>query len=107
MAKKVDLKTPKPRAHEPTQCVQAQLRQFGKLVKGKRLQAAIRQQELAERLGVSTVTVQKIEAGTPGVAWGIVASTADTLGLPFGPACLPDGEIQELLDIAAERERVR
>lgn len=107
MARTETSKVPKPRAHEPSDKVRARLVQFGLIVRAKRLQAGIRQQVLADRLGVSTVTVQKVEAGTPGVAWGIVASTADILGLPLDRAALSDAEVDELLAVAAERERVR
>lgn len=98
---------PKPRAHEPVAHVRERLEQLGLIVRARRLQRGIRQQELAELLGISTVTVQKVEAGTPGVAWGIVASVVHALGLPLDQAALSAEELEELLSLAAERERVR
>lgn len=107
MPPKASPAAPKPRAHEPVAEVKQRLEQLGLVIRARRLQRGIRQQELAELLGISTVTVQKVEAGTPGVAWGIVASVVHSLDLPLDQAALSAEELDELLSLAAERERVR
>src|SRR5690554_1561183 len=107
MPKESPAKVSKPRSHAPAPQVLARMEALGLIIRAKRLQQGIRQQELAESLGISTVSLQKVEAGQPGVAWGIVASITDALGLPFDVDALPEEELKALLSLAEERDRVR
>jgi transcriptional regulator with XRE-family HTH domain len=107
MSKKAQPKVSKPRSHTPAPQVLARMESLGLVIKAKRLQQGIRQQELIEKLGISTVSLQKVEAGQPGVAWGIVASITAALGLPFDVDALPEEELKALLSLAEERDRVR
>lgn len=107
MARKEAESAPTPRAHVPEPVVLAKLERLGKLIRAKRLQQGVRQEEMAERLGLSRASLHKAESGVPGVALGIVATIVDRLGLPLDPDALSQDELTELLEIEAGRERVR
>jgi len=107
MARKVEPESAKRRAHTPEPVVLDKMEKLAQLIRAKRLQVGIRQQELADQLGISRISLHKVEAAHPGVAWGIVATIVHGLGLPLDPDSLPEDELRALLQIESERERVR
>ncbi len=70
---------------------------FGRLVKAHRVRLALTQEALAERAGISTDMVSKIEGGTSGARFGVVARLAAALDVDpaelFTPN-LPSGQLQ-------------
>lgn len=70
---------------------------FGSLVKAHRVRLGLTQQGLAERANISTDMVSKIEGGSSGARFGVIAQLAQALEVDpaelFTPA-LPDGQLQ-------------
>jgi transcriptional regulator with XRE-family HTH domain len=70
---------------------------FGGLVKAHRVRMGLTQEALAERAGISTDMVSKIEGGNSGARFGVVAKLANALGVDpaelFTPD-LPNGKLQ-------------
>lgn len=54
---------------------------FGKSIRLGRLQRRLTAQELAERVGVSRSTLQRIEKGDPGVEIGLMFEAATIVGV--------------------------
>ncbi len=79
---------------------------FGRLVKAHRLRMRLTQEALAERANISTDMVSKIEGGTSGARFGVVAQLAAALEVDpaelFTPH-LPGGQLQRttLTDITS------
>ncbi|MCJ2185221.1 helix-turn-helix domain-containing protein [Novosphingobium beihaiensis] len=72
---------------------------FGRLVKAHRVRLGITQEALAERAGISTDMVSKIESGNSGARFGVIVQLADALEVDpaelFTPH-LPAGQLQRL-----------
>jgi len=70
---------------------------FGGLVKAHRVRLGLTQEALAERAGISTDMVSKIEGGTSGARFGVIAQLANALAVDpaelFTPD-LPDGQLK-------------
>ena len=70
---------------------------FGRLVKAHRVRLKLTQDALAERANISTDMVSKIEGGSSGARFGVVAQLADALNVDpaelFTPD-LPGGQLQ-------------
>lgn len=77
---------------------------FGRLVKAHRLRLGLTQEALAERANISVDMVSKIEGGTSGARFGVIAQLAEALGVDpaelFTPD-LPSGQLKRsaLMDI--------
>lgn len=67
--------------HKPSVRVQGVLKRLGRDVKQARLLRRIPMRIVAERAGISRVTLQRVEEGSPGVSVGIVASVLNAIGL--------------------------
>lgn len=65
--------------------VTAALSRFGQSVRFARADRGWTQIDLAARLGVSPVTLKKIEAGSPGTAFGTILELCGLLGLSPDP----------------------
>jgi transcriptional regulator with XRE-family HTH domain len=77
-------------------------RLLGARVRQGRLERRWTQEEFAERVGVSPVTVRKIEAGDPSVAIGSVFEAAVLVGAPlFG-----DDPVRRSLESARVEDRL-
>jgi len=57
------------------------MHQLGERIRLARLRRKLSQQLLAERAGMSRATLQRIEAGDPGVSFGALANVLHSLGL--------------------------
>jgi transcriptional regulator with XRE-family HTH domain len=70
---------------------------FGRLVKAHRVRLGLTQEALAERAGISTDMVSKIEGGNSGARFGVITHIAEALGVDpaelFTPD-LPAGQLQ-------------
>jgi transcriptional regulator with XRE-family HTH domain len=55
---------------------------IGANVRGLRLRRGLTQEALAERAGVSTVHIQRVEAGGANVSVTLLVALADALGVP-------------------------
>jgi transcriptional regulator with XRE-family HTH domain len=70
---------------------------FGGLVKAHRGRLGLTQEALAERAGISTDMVSKIEGGASGARFGVITQLAEALGVDpaelFTPD-LPNGQLQ-------------
>lgn len=70
---------------------------FGGLVKAHRVRLGLTQEALAERAGISTDMVSKIEGGTSGARFGVITQLAQALNVDpaelFTPD-LPGGQLQ-------------
>ena len=70
---------------------------FGGLVKAHRARMGLTQEALAERAGISTDMVSKIEGGNSGARFGVITRLAEALGVDpaelFTPD-LPAGQLQ-------------
>jgi transcriptional regulator with XRE-family HTH domain len=79
---------------------------FGGLVKAHRVRLGLTQEALADRAGISTDMVSKIEGGTSGARFGVITRLAEALAVDpaelFTPD-LPDGQLQRstLTDITS------
>ncbi len=74
--------------------VEESLVAFGRHLRTARLRRGLSQAGVAAMAGVSQRTLQKLEAGDPGVALRTVASVMRVLGLGllFGTLCAPEGD---------------
>ncbi len=61
--------------------IDRQLCDFGEHVHGWRMVLGLTAQQVAERAGISRVTLRKIETGDPGVAFGSVMQVLRALGI--------------------------
>lgn len=70
---------------------------FGGLVKAHRVRLGLTQEALAERAGISTDMVSKIEGGNSGARFGVITQLSEALGIDpaelFTPD-LPAGQLQ-------------
>ena len=70
---------------------------FGGLVKAHRVRLGLTQEALAERAGISTDMVSKMEGGTSGARFGLIMQLAHALAIDpaelFTPH-LPGGQLQ-------------
>lgn len=79
---------------------------FGRLVKSHRVRAGLTQEALAERANISTDMISKIEGGSSGARFGVIAQIANALEVDpaelFTPN-LPAGQLQRaaLTDITS------
>lgn len=71
-----------------------QLKVFGLAAREARARRGWRQSELASRLGVSIGTLQKIEAGSAGTAFGTILSLSQLLNLPADPRQIASSQAQ-------------
>jgi len=72
-------------------------RRFGRLVMAHRKRAALTQEELAERAGVSVDTISKIEVGATGARFPMIERIATALNVDpaeLFTAELPSGTLQ-------------
>lgn len=60
--------------------IDRQLATFGEHVRGWRMVLGLTAQQVADRAGITRVTLSKIETGQPGVAFGSVAQVLRALG---------------------------
>lgn len=67
----------------PSQAVLEVLTLLGAQIRQARIQRAWTRVELAERIGVSSPTLDRIESGYPGVAVGNILMAAFAVGLPL------------------------
>lgn len=70
---------------------------FGSLLKAHRVRLGLTQEALAERAGISTDMISKIEGGASGARFGVITQLAKALGVDpaelFTPD-LPHGQLQ-------------
>jgi transcriptional regulator with XRE-family HTH domain len=70
---------------------------FGRLVKAHRVRVRLTQEALAERAGISTDMISKIEGGNSGARFGVIMQIANALEVDpaelFTPN-LPSGQFQ-------------
>lgn len=95
------------KAYQPSERAVERLREFGDILRAGRIRRNLTQADLANRVGVSRKTLERLEDGNPGAAWGLAIDVCLTLGLPSDPDCLSDQERQTLLDLLDTRQRVR
>lgn len=77
---------------------------FGRLVRAHRLRLGLTQEGLAERAGISTDMVSKIEGGNSGARFGVITQLAEALGVDPAELFtddLPSGQLKRgtLMDI--------
>lgn len=78
-------------------------RDIGKRIRAIRTELGLRQRDVADRSGLSTETVSRIERGVQGVTFPNVARIADALDVPFAQMCDLEIETDELLSTAKSR----
>lgn len=85
------------------------VRIFGAGVRAARQTRGWTQAELARRAGLGVVTITKIEAGSPGVAYGTVLELCSMLNLSPDPDQLAQtsAQVRTLTTLAGQRKRVR
>lgn len=99
-----------PTPHFPTAAVQRALRKLGADIKDARRRRELPMAVVANRAFTSRSTLQRIEAGDPGVGMGIYASVLQALGLLDGLSRVADisnDEVGQKLSSAALPQRVR
>lgn len=73
---------------------------FGRLVKAHRTRMGLTQEALAERANISTDMISKIEGGSSGARFGVIAQIAEALEVDpaelFTPN-LPSGQFQRVM----------
>lgn len=79
-------------------------KRFGSLVRAHRMRLGLTQEGLAERAGISPDMVSKIEGGTSGARFGVIAKLAEALGVDPAELFtddLPSGQLKRgtLIDI--------
>ena len=79
-----------PTPHNPSAAVQRALRKFGADIHDARRRRQLPMAVVAERAFTSRSTLQKIEAGNPGVGTGIYAGVLQALGLLEGLSQVAD-----------------
>lgn len=91
-----------PTPHNVSYAVRRSLKKLGADIKAARLRRALPASVVAARAFTSRPTLQRIEAGDPGVGVGIYASVLQALGLLDGLSDLADASRDETgLDLAA------
>ncbi|MFN3669569.1 MAG: helix-turn-helix domain-containing protein [Brevundimonas sp.] len=91
-----------PTPHNVSHAVRRSLKKLGADIKAARLRRALPASVVAARAFTSRPTLQRIEAGDPGVGVGIYAAVLQALGLLDGLADLADPSRDETgLDLAA------
>lgn len=81
----------------------AAARYLGSLIRSARQERGWTELELAERTGVSRITLRKIESGDLGVRFGAVLEAAHLVGVqPIAPL----GDLPRLLESRLEVERL-
>lgn len=91
-----------PTPHNVSYSVRRSLKKLGADIKTARLRRALPASVVAARAFTSRPTLQRIEAGDPGVGMGIYAATLQALGLLEGLSDLADASRDETgLDLAA------
>ena len=99
-----------PTPHHPTAAVHRVLRKLGADIHDARRRRSLPMQVIAERAFTSRTTLQRIEAGDPGVGMGIYASVLQALGLLDGLGDIADikhDTVGQALSSAALPERTR
>lgn len=79
-----------PTPHHPSVSVRRALRKLGSDIHDARLRRRLPMGVVAERAFTSRSTLQRIEAGDPGVGIGIYAAALQALGLLDGLASIAD-----------------
>lgn len=95
------------KAYQPTESAAQKLRELGTLLRAGRVRAGMTQSDLAEKLGVSRKTLERVEDGSPGAAWGLVLDACLAVNLPADPDCVEKKEKELLVELLASRKRVR
>lgn len=91
-----------PTPHNVSYAVRRSLKKLGTDIKAARLRRALPASVVAGRAFTSRPTLQRIEAGDPGVGIGIYAAVLQALGLLDGLADLADASGDQIgLDLAA------
>ena len=99
-----------PTAHNPPVAVRRALRKFGADIQDARKRRRLPMSVVAERAFTSRSTLQRIEAGDPGVGIGIYAAVLQSLGLLdelANAADLSRDSVGQALAAAALPKRVR
>ena len=81
-----------PTPHRPTVAVQRTLRKLGHDLRDARRRRRLTMEIVAQRAFTSRSTLQRVEAGDPGVGVGIYASVLQALGLLEGLGNVADLE---------------
>jgi transcriptional regulator with XRE-family HTH domain len=79
-----------PTPHRPSAGVRQSLRKLGFDIRDARRRRGLPAAVIAERAFTSRPTLQRVEAGDPGVSMGIYAAVLQALGLMDGLAALAD-----------------
>lgn len=87
--------------------VTKRLSRLGELVQAAREERGLSQVDLAQRIGASRTTVQRLEAGNASVVWGTVMTACWVLNLPSDPDALSEARETELLLKGGQIQRVR
>lgn len=99
-----------PTPHTPSAAVRRSLRKLGADLREARQRRGLTMAIVAERAFTSRATLQRVEAGDPGVGMGIYAAVLLALGLLEGLAQLADpsrDKVGQALSAAALPKRVR
>jgi len=99
-----------PTPHQPSVAVRRALKQLGNDLREARLRRNLTMTIIADRAFTSRATLQRIEAGDPGVGVGIYAAVLNALGMLEGFGRLADpahDRIGQALASAALRQRAR
>ncbi|RKP54886.1 XRE family transcriptional regulator [Pararobbsia silviterrae] len=99
-----------PTPHAPSSAVRRALRQLGADIHDARRRRRLTMAVIAERAFTSRATVQRVEAGDPGVSMGIYAAVLLALGLLGGLQEVADAAhdtVGQSLATAALPQRVR
>jgi len=87
--------------------VTKRLSRLGALVQAAREEQGLSQVDLAQRIGASRTTVQRLEAGNASVVWGTVMTACWVLNLPTDPDALSEARAAQLLLKGEQIQRVR
>lgn len=99
-----------PTPHIPSAAIKQSLRKLGTDLREARQRRGLTMAIVADRAFTSRATLQRVEAGDPGVGMGIYAAVLQALGLLDGLGQLADparDEVGQALSSAALPKRVR
>jgi transcriptional regulator with XRE-family HTH domain len=77
--------------------------EIGERVREIRKELGLRQRDVADRSGLSTETVSRVERGVQGVTFPNVVRIADALDVPFNRICDLETETDDLVSTAKSR----
>lgn len=95
------------KAYQPSPLATRKLQEFGRLLRAGRVRLNLTQTDLADQLGINRKTLERLEDGYPGAAWGLAVDVCLAVGFPAGPEWLSTEEKKALLEVLKTKQRAR